>query len=126
MTVCERIDEILRQREMSRRQLAITAGIAPSSFQSAMQRNGTLSLDMLFPISDVLNVSILYLATGRSEDPLSVDELESLERDYWATTLYEDDVEFYNSFLSLTEDDKETIRRMVEVMRERRKNSPQD
>ena len=53
MTPCERIDNILKSRNMSRRKLAIQAGIAPSSLQSAMERNGTLSLDMLFPISDI-------------------------------------------------------------------------
>ena len=56
MTVCERIDEELKKRGLSRRQLAIKAGIAPSSFQSAMQRNKDISLDMLFKISDVLEI----------------------------------------------------------------------
>lgn len=64
MTVCERIDELLKEKGMSRRQLAIKAGIAPSSLQSALQRNKGLSLDMLFPISDVLKVDIEYLYEG--------------------------------------------------------------
>lgn len=64
MTVCERIDTILKDRGMSRRKLAIKAGIAPSSFQSAMARNTSLSLDMLIPISDVLGISVEYLHMG--------------------------------------------------------------
>lgn len=69
MTVCERIDEELKKRGLSRRQLAIKAGIAPSSFQSAMQRNKDISLDMLFKISDVLEMPITYLLGEPETDP---------------------------------------------------------
>lgn len=61
MTVCERIDNILREKGMSRRKLAIKAGIAPSSLQSAMARNGSLSYDMLIPISNALSIPIYEL-----------------------------------------------------------------
>lgn len=64
MTVCERIDSILKARNMSRRKLAIEAGIPPSSFQSAMQRNKELSMDMLMPISQVLEVDPFFLLDG--------------------------------------------------------------
>ena len=76
MTVCERIDALLREKNMSRRQLAIKAGIAPSSLQSAMQRNTTISLDMLFPISEVLNVDVEFLDTGYSPDDPARKEME--------------------------------------------------
>ena len=58
MTDCEKLDNILRSRKISRRQLALKAGISPSSFQSAMARNTTISLDMLIPICSVLNIPI--------------------------------------------------------------------
>lgn len=67
MTTCERIDSILKERGISRRKLALAAGISPSSFQTAMARNTTLSLDMLFPISDVLNISVEQLAGWEQE-----------------------------------------------------------
>lgn len=77
MTVCERIDEILNSRRISRRKLAIKAGIAPSSFQSAMARNRSLSFDMLIPIADVLGVSVEYLDTGIEPEPTYTnDELQ--------------------------------------------------
>ena len=82
MTPCERIDNILKSRNMSRRKLAIQAGIAPSSLQSAMERNGTLSLDMLFPISDILNVSVQFLAEGADSSYASDEELEEYEKSY--------------------------------------------
>lgn len=67
MTVCERIDLELKKRKMSRRQLAIQAGIPPSSFQSAMQRNGNLSSDMIFKISDALLLPTDYLIFGYTQ-----------------------------------------------------------
>lgn len=70
MTTCEYIDSILQSRNMSRRKLALEAGIAPSSFQSAMERNKELSLDMLFPISKVLDISIQLLMSGGESDKL--------------------------------------------------------
>ena len=63
-TVCERIDRLIKERTLSRRRLALQAGISPSSFQSAMQRNNGLSLDMLIPISQALNVDPVWLRTG--------------------------------------------------------------
>ena len=67
MTDCERVDSILQVNGMSRRRLAIKAGIPPSSLQSAMARNGALSLDMLVPISKVPGVSIAYLTDSENE-----------------------------------------------------------
>lgn len=58
MTVCNRIDCVLKARGISRRRLAIKAGIAPSSLQSALQRNGNLSLEMLQAISTALNLPL--------------------------------------------------------------------
>lgn len=56
MTICEYIDSVLSERGMSRRKLAINAGISPSSLQSAFERNSKLSMDMLLPVLDVLNL----------------------------------------------------------------------
>lgn len=83
MTTCERIDALLAEKNMSRRQLAISAGIPPSSFQSAMQRNTTISLDMLFSISDVLGVSVEYLKNGETaNDEIPQQELDRMAEEY--------------------------------------------
>ncbi len=72
MTVCERIDAVLKERGISRRKAAIMAGISPSTFQSAMQKNGNMSVNMLVPIAKVLHVDSAWLVTGieRSESLL--------------------------------------------------------
>ena len=81
MTVCERIDDILKSRKMSRRQLAIQAGIPPSSLQSAMERNNGISLDMLFSISHVLGVDPRFLDPNTSSflKPISRYKMNELQ-----------------------------------------------
>ena len=66
MTNVERIDDILKDRGISRRQLALMAHIPPSSLQSAMERNRTLSFEMQEKIARVLSVS-LYELLGDDE-----------------------------------------------------------
>ena len=61
MTVCETIDYLLKKKHMSRRQLAIEAGIPPSTLQSALSRNKEISLDMLEKVAQALNVSVATL-----------------------------------------------------------------
>ena len=79
MTICERIDSILKEKGISRRKLAIKAGISPSSFQTAMQRNTSLSLDMILPIADVLGVSVGYLYSG--------DDKIGMNNPFWKYTI---------------------------------------
>ena len=57
MTVVERIDSIIQARKLSRRKLAIKAGIPPSSLQSAMERGRNISFEMIEKIAAALNVS---------------------------------------------------------------------
>ena len=111
MTTCERIDNILKTRNMSRRKLAIQAGIAPSSLQSAMERNGNLSLDMLFPISDVLGMSVRYLSDGEEDWNPSQEELDDMER-HFLNAPHENGAKSYAKDLS-------------EIPRYRRQESPQ-
>ena len=78
MTVCERIDTILKERGMSRRKLAERAGIPPSSLQSALTRNTGLSLDMLIPISDVLGLSVEFLSGVEEPPELTVEDAQAV------------------------------------------------
>lgn len=58
MTGTERIDAELKKRGLSRRGFAIKAGIPPSSFQSAMERNDGFSFGMLVKIATALDMDI--------------------------------------------------------------------
>lgn len=96
MTMCERVDSILQARGMSRRKLAIEAHIPPSSFQSAMARNGDLPVDMLFRVSDVLNVSVYFLARG--EDSPNIP-YTGKNLDMFNTILAAREVDIFDDFL---------------------------
>ena len=61
MTISERIDYVAKSKGLSRRQLAIKAGIAPSTLQSAMQRGTNFSADMLNAVAEALEVPLAYL-----------------------------------------------------------------
>lgn len=58
----DRIDALLEQRGMSRRQMAIAAGVNVNSVATAFaRRTKNVSLDMVRRIADVLGVSLLEL-----------------------------------------------------------------
>lgn len=67
MTPTERIDTLLNSRGMSRRQLAIAAGIPPSSLQAAMARGRNLTVEVLLSVAKTLDVSPSYLLGEESE-----------------------------------------------------------
>lgn len=77
-TITEKIDAILQQRGMSRRQLAIAANISPSTLQSAMARGKNMTIEMLQAIAAVLGVpvsSFFDLDVGYGEINSSVDQM---------------------------------------------------
>lgn len=61
MDISDRIDKLLKERGISRRKLAILAEVPPSSFQSAMERGGNMTTEMLQKIAHALGVSAGYL-----------------------------------------------------------------
>lgn len=79
MNVCERIDAILVERKMSRRQLAIAADIPPSTLQSVLARGHGITFEMLMKITQALELAPQDLypiqrgvqITGMAGDPLN-------------------------------------------------------
>lgn len=66
MGISERIDLLLAEKKMSRRKLAIMAGIPPSSLQSAMQRKGSMTVNMVEKLAETLECSPAWIC-GWSE-----------------------------------------------------------
>ena len=124
MTVCERIDQILEARNLSRRKLAIAAGIAPSSFQSAMARNKGLSLDMLFPISDVLNIPLEVLSG------IEVPELSSEEQIHEQYQRLSPEMKILSMLPGLNDVGQqkavERVEELTEIPKYRRQDTPSD
>ncbi len=78
-----------------------------------MGRTKNLSSSTLAKIADYFNVTVDYLLTG--------EEIEKAPAQGEGDVLDEVDVAFYGGYKELNESDKEVLRDMVRVMRERRK-----
>lgn len=63
--ICDRIDDALRAKKMSRRELARIIGIAPSTLQSIMERKGDFSAFTLFKIGEALGIDPARGMIGR-------------------------------------------------------------
>ena len=64
MNIFDRIDIWLTENKVSRRRLAIDAGLPPSSLQSVLTRRGTLPHTMLDALSRTMGVTADYLLRG--------------------------------------------------------------
>lgn len=80
-TTSELIDAILKERGLSRRKLAIKAGIPPSSFQSAMERGENFSFKMLMKIAAALNVEWLELVPEGQRAGMVIEHIRKKLRD---------------------------------------------
>ena len=82
MDISDRIDKLLKERGISRRKLAILAEVPPSSFQSAMERGGNMTTEMLQKIAHALGVPASYLmgweSSGVSEIPPGFEPLPKM------------------------------------------------
>lgn len=63
LSISDRIDELIKKRGWSRRQLAIKANIPPSSFQSAMERGNKFTMEMLQAVADAFEMSLIDFVT---------------------------------------------------------------
>ncbi len=81
-------------------------------------RKGTFPANRLAEIAQYLSVPVDYLMHGSEEDKKA--PTADGERSGSHDVLDDVDIAFYGDFKELTEDDKETVRDMVRVMRERR------
>lgn len=111
MNSVERVKSICKERKIAISKLERELGF--SNGYIAQLRKGTFPADRLADIAAYLSVSTEYLLTGEENKKAPT---ENGERDI----LDEVDIGFYNGFKELDEADKEVLRDMVRVMRERR------
>lgn len=77
MDMYDRIDAILAKKNMSRRQLAITAGISENTLSGAFRRRTkNFSMDNVLRIADVLGVSFVDLLGVEYADPEDKDFID--------------------------------------------------
>ena len=110
----KRIDELLTEKGITGAKMSSDLGMS-RSFMTELRkgRAKSVKLETAQKIADYFGVSVHYL-TG--EDDNKNAPTVSGERDI----LDDVDVAFYGEYRELSEDDKETVRDMVRIMRERR------
>ena len=73
MLIVERIDNLLKERNLNRVALAEAIGIKPQNISAWSVRGTVPAGDICLKIADYLNVSIVWLISGR-EDGMSNEE----------------------------------------------------
>lgn len=81
METYENIDRELEKRGMSRRKLAISIGVPPSTFQSMMERKRGITLELLKKIADALGMSIYSLADFDLASEAVTEEINANRRE---------------------------------------------
>ena len=113
-TLYERIAELCRSRGVSPSRMCLDVGISKSTMSDMKAgRTKGITTDTAQKIAEYLGVTVGYLL-GKEETkktPTVSDERDILD---------EVDIGFYQGYKELDESDKEVLRDMVRVMRERR------
>ena len=108
MNSVERVKDICKERKIPISKLEKDCGF--SNGYIGQLRKGVFPADRLDAIATYLGVSVDYLL-GKEKTPTVSGERDILD---------EVDIGFYGEYKELSEDDKETVRDMVRLMRQRR------
>lgn len=123
--ISKRILDIILSKEISYGELSDKTGIPKSALQRyATGQTEKIPIDRLEIIARAIGTTAAYLMGWEDNNPASISRKCVTSPDI----LDEIDIGFYGDYKGLTEEDKETLRDMARLMRERRtkKNSPQD
>ena len=118
-TMYERIEILCAKRGIKPGKLCADTGLSRGMMSDLkMGRTKELSAKSAKTVADYFGVSVGYLMGEEIENAPTV----SGERDI----LNDVDIAFYGDYKELTEDDKETLRAMARLMRERRARMNQE
>lgn len=117
MNGVDRVKAICKERKIPISKLERDLGYANGYI--GQLRKGVFPSDRLLEIAEYLSVSHTYILLGEENKKAPT---ASGERDI----LDEIDIAFYGDYKVLSEDDKETLRTMARVMRERRAKENQE
>lgn len=114
MNSVERVKAICKERKIAISRLEKDLGFANGYI--GQLRKGTFPAERLSDIAEYLSVSTEYLMTGEEKAPTEIGERDILD---------DVDVAFYGDFKELSDDEKETVRDMVRLMRQRKEKRSQ-
>lgn len=106
MNAVERVKEICKEQKIPVSKLERDLGFGNGYI--GQLRKGVFPSDRLMQIAEYLGVSHLYLLNGQEETPPQRDILDEV------------DVAFYGDFKELSEEEKQTLRDMARILRQRR------
>lgn len=102
--------DLCKRKGVSCHKAALDIGLSNATPTTWKKRGLTPKGDTLAKIADYFDVSVEYLlGTGPEQRPISKADI-----------LNEIDVAFYGDYQQLDEEDRETLRAMARIMRERR------
>ena len=113
MTSVDKVKSICRERKLPISRLEKDLGYANGYI--GQLRKGTFPNDRLVEIAKYLNVATAYLLGEDTENAPTTEDERSI-----GDLIDEVDIAFYGDYRELDNDDKETIRAMVQVMHARR------
>lgn len=116
MNGVDRVKAICKERKIPISKLERDLGYANGYI--GQLRKGVFPSDRLMEIAEYLSVSHTYILTGEQTEKAPTD---NGERDI----LDDVDVAFYGDFKELNEEQKETVRDMVRLMRQRKEKRSQ-
>ena len=116
MNGVDRVKAICKERKIPISKLERDLGYANGYI--GQLRKGVFPSDRLMEIAEYLSVSHTYILTGEKTEkaPTKAGERDILD---------DVDVAFYGDFKELSDDEKETVRDMVRLMRQRKEKRSQ-
>ena len=112
----ERIDQLCKSRNINITTMCKEAGVSRSSLTDLKSgRKQKLSVDTLSKIASYFDISVDYLAGYKTKKAPA----ETGKRSNDSDILDEVDIAFYGDYKELTEENKETLRAMARLFRER-------
>lgn len=107
MTISQRIFALLREKNLSQKELSKYTGISPAAISSWKSKGTNPSSDKIVKISEFLNVDVYYLLTG--ENPPASDLQVAEESGYHASLSDPDERLLLQLFRKLSPMDKGRI-----------------
>ena len=73
MNFLENLENLIKERKISKKELAESVGFTTQAFYDWKKRNSIPSADIAYKIAKFLGTSVEFLLTGKEENPLALE-----------------------------------------------------
>lgn len=74
VTICERVLDLLKERKMGKKELAVAVGVPQTTMQTWLQRGEDFPARYVVPVADALGVSISRILYGTDSEPARIPD----------------------------------------------------